>query len=258
MKLFFVRSFIDNYIWILEHHKVCVIVDPGQSEKVLNFLEKKGFFPTAILITHHHYDHTGGILNIKRKYPRVDVFAPKEVLSKEVTFFITEKINRVEFSFFSFKVFHAPGHTKGHLLYYQKPYLFCGDTFFSGGCGKIFEGTSYQMYQSILLIESLPSDTLICCAHEYTVKNLSFASTLLPKDKYINQYLDISRKKTSILLPTVPSTLSIEKKINIFLRCDDEIVKNSPKIYDIKDKKYETKKEKYKIFSRIRKMRDFF
>ncbi|ARC53368.1 hypothetical protein AOQ87_01710 [Candidatus Riesia pediculischaeffi] len=152
-----------------------------------------------------------------------------------------------------------PGHTSGHLLYYEKPYLFCGDTLFSGGCGKIFEGTTQQMFRSILLIKSFPQNTLICCAHEYTVKNLKFAKLLLPNDNHIKRYLDHSQKRVSKFLPTVPSTLEVEKKINIFLRCGDENIRRSLKKVGIEWRGIDSLKTgEHETFSILRKMRDRF
>lgn len=221
MNLISIPALQDNYIWLLsnkENH--CVIIDPGEAEPVLKALQEYQLYPEAILLTHHHQDHVGGVGQLVEKYTNLPVFGPAETAKSGATSIInaekTIKLLNSEFS-----AFDVPGHTIGHIAYYHHPFLFCGDTLFSAGCGRIFEGTPNQMFESIQKISKLPDDTLICCAHEYTLSNLEFAHTIWPEEPTIEAYLyKISqiREKSQSSLPT---TLGLERKINLFLRCHE-------------------------------------
>ncbi|HJD71899.1 MAG TPA: hydroxyacylglutathione hydrolase, partial [Enterobacter roggenkampii] len=175
MNLISISAFEDNYIWVLvDDERRCVIVDPGESAPVLRAIEENGWQPEAILLTHHHNDHTGGVPELRTHFPHVVVYGPSEAQDKGVTQ-VVEEGEKILIREWEFSVFATPGHTLGHLCFYSKPYLFCGDTLFSGGCGRLFEGTPAQMYQSLQKINALPDDTVICCAHEYTLGNMKFA-----------------------------------------------------------------------------------
>lgn len=250
MKIIKIKSLIDNYIWIVIHKKKCVIIDPGSFSVTDNFLKKKKINPIAVLLTHHHKDHTFGVPKLQKKYKNLKVYGPKEICNIKKISFINNK-TYLKFDNFLFFVFSVPGHTLNHVMYYQKPYLFCGDTLFSGGCGKIFEGTYKQMYNSIKRIKSFPNETLICPAHEYTLENIKFANHIFPFDKKIKKYKKIIEKKTINKQSTLPTTLKLEKKINIFLRSNDTKLQ----------KKIGIKKENhsnYFFFKKIRKMKDQF
>ncbi|KHN50167.1 hydroxyacylglutathione hydrolase [Pectobacterium fontis] len=221
MNLISIPALQDNYIWLLsnkENH--CVIVDPGEASPVLHALEQNSFFPEAILLTHHHNDHVGGVSEILKHYPNLPVFGPKETAKCGATRLITEG-NTVSLLNSEFSVMAVPGHTSGHIAYYNEPFLFCGDTLFSAGCGRTFEGTPNQLHESIQKIAKLPDSTVVCCAHEYTLSNLKFSNAIWPEDPDIASYLyKISqiREKSQSSLPT---TLGLERKINLFLRCHE-------------------------------------
>ncbi|EKT54364.1 hydroxyacylglutathione hydrolase [Providencia burhodogranariea] len=221
MELIRVPALNDNYIWILsDAHQQCIIIDPSESEPVLEILAQKKLIPIAILLTHHHDDHIGGVQNMLKSFKHLTVFGPKETQIKGATKLVNSEDN-IKIGDFNFTVFGLPGHTLGHVGFYQAPYLFCGDTLFSAGCGRIFEGTPEQMYQSIQKIAALPDDTLICCAHEYTQSNLKFAHHIWPENDQISQYQQEITIKRSKNEPTVPTTLKTERKINLFLQCDN-------------------------------------
>lgn len=221
MNLNSIPAFQDNYIWVLNDETGrCLIVDPGEATPVLKAIEANNWLPEAILLTHHHNDHVGGVAELHRRFPNLIVYGPEETRNKGTTKIVADGdcINILEHEF---HVFATPGHTSGHVCFYSAPWLFCGDTLFSGGCGRLFEGTAAQMYQSLQRINALPEDTLICCAHEYTLSNMKFALSVLPHDVFINEYyreVNELRVKNQMTLPT---TLKKERKINLFLRTDD-------------------------------------
>ncbi|UDG80644.1 Hydroxyacylglutathione hydrolase [Candidatus Hartigia pinicola] len=220
----------DNYIWLISNnYRQCVIIDPTESELILKIIIQKKFIPKAILLTHHHNDHTGGVMGILSVFRNLPIFGPEETRTKGATQ-IVEDGDGVKIENFYFDIIGLPGHTLGHVGFYRSPYLFCGDTLFSGGCGRIFEGTPEQMYYSIQKISALPDNTLICCAHEYTQSNLNFAHYIWPENITICQYLNEVSIKRSKNQPTVPSTLKIERKINLFLQCNNRILKKKLKI----------------------------
>ncbi|EML1936779.1 MULTISPECIES: hydroxyacylglutathione hydrolase [Providencia] len=226
MELIRVPALNDNYIWILtDANQQCIIVDPSESEPVLEILSAKKLAPIAILLTHHHNDHTGGVKGILKVFRDLPVFGPQETQVKGATELVSDG-DSVKIDNFDFKIIGLPGHTLGHIAFYHAPYLFCGDTLFSGGCGRIFEGTPEQMYQSIQKIAALPDETLICCAHEYTQSNLKFAHHIWPENQQISQYQEEVAAKRSKQQATVPTTLKTERKINIFLQCDNAELQN--------------------------------
>ena len=216
-----IPAFQDNYIWVLsEDDGRCLIVDPGEAAPVLKALEENHWQPVAILLTHHHNDHVGGVEELSQKFPNIVVYGPAETQHKGATK-IVEEGDRLQLLGQEFSVFHTPGHTLGHICYFSEPYLFCGDTMFSGGCGRLFEGTADQMFASFCKINALPDDTLICCAHEYTSGNIKFALSLLPEDPDLNEYYRKVNELRAKNQKTLPTTLKIERRINVFLRTQD-------------------------------------
>lgn len=221
MNLNSIPAFQDNYIWVLsEDDGRCLIVDPGEATPVLRAIEEHQWQPDAILLTHHHNDHVGGVQALREAFPDVVVYGPAETQHKGTTQVVAEG-DTVTVLGQDFSVFATPGHTLGHICFFSFPYLFCGDTLFSGGCGRLFEGTATQMYQSFCKINALPDDTVICCAHEYTLGNMKFAISVLPEDRDVQEYY----KKVSELRAknekTLPVILKNERKINLFLRTED-------------------------------------
>ncbi|TNL06300.1 hydroxyacylglutathione hydrolase [Kosakonia cowanii] len=221
MNLNSIPAFQDNYIWVLsEDDGRCLIVDPGEAAPVLRAIEEHQWQPEAVLLTHHHNDHVGGVQALRDAFPDVVVYGPAETQHKGTTQVVAEG-DTVTVLGQDFSVFATPGHTLGHICYFSFPYLFCGDTLFSGGCGRLFEGTATQMYQSFCKINALPDDTVICCAHEYTLGNMKFAVSVLPEDAEVQEYY----KKVSELRAknekTLPVILKNERKINLFLRTED-------------------------------------
>ncbi len=250
MELIRIPSLVDNYIWLLIHKGNCIVVDPGIAQPVQKFLEQNTINPIAILLTHHHDDHVNGVKELKKKYPELSVYGPMETRKKGVTCIIKNG-DQLNFSGFSWKTIAVPGHTLGHVAYYQEPYLFCGDTIFSGGCGRIFEGTIEQMYNSINILKSLPDETLVCSAHEYTAVNMKFASYLLPNDEAIKTYTLEVNKKRKKKESTLPSNLKHEKKINIFLRFEDHQLQKALGFSNITCLTSD-------VFAKIRKLKDSF
>ncbi|MGL4427523.1 MAG: hydroxyacylglutathione hydrolase [Silvania sp.] len=221
MNLISIPAFQDNYIWVLTNDEGrCIIVDPGEAEPVLNAIEDNQWQPEAILLTHHHRDHVGGVAALRAKFPHLEVYGPAETQDKGVTR-VVEDGEKIVILMLEFSVIATPGHTSGHISFFSFPYLFCGDTMFSGGCGRLFEGTPTQMYQSFQKINALPDDTLICCAHEYTLANMKFARHILPEDRAIEDYYLKVKELRAKQQNTLPVTLKNERKTNLFLRTND-------------------------------------
>ncbi|MDI9277600.1 hydroxyacylglutathione hydrolase [Pantoea sp. EABMAA-21] len=221
MNLTSIPALQDNYIWTLtDDDKNCLIVDPGEAQPVLDKIRVNKWQPVAILLTHHHHDHVGGVAELLQHYPDIAVYGPEETADKGAKHIVSEND---EFTLLGldFRVIATPGHTLGHISYFSSPYLFCGDTMFSGGCGRLFEGTAEQMFDSFQKLNQLPADTLICCAHEYTLSNMKFAAAILPHDtKILARYQQIKDLRAENRI-TLPTKLALERDINLFLRTQD-------------------------------------
>lgn len=251
MELIRVSALSDNYIWLLSNeNQECVIVDPSQADPVDVVLQERGLTPVAILLTHHHQDHVGGVEVLAEKYPSITVFGPQETQNKGATHIIYDQ-EKIIVSSFCFHVIGTPGHTLGHVSYFCEPYLFCGDTLFSGGCGRLFEGTAQQMFNSLQKIASLPDETLICCAHEYTLGNMTFAHHIMPKNTVITDYLHKVKEMRDNSQSTVPTTLKMEKEINLFLKSDNFDLQH---ILGIPENTYAP----MKTFAKLRELKDNF
>jgi len=226
MNLISIPAFQDNYIWVLtDEANRCIIVDPGEAAPVLKAIEENQWQPEAILLTHHHHDHVGGVAALRAQFPHLEVYGPAETQDKGTTR-VVEDGEKILILGSEFSVFATPGHTLEHISFYSFPYLFCGDTMFSGGCGRLFEGTPAQMYQSFQKINALPEDTLICCAHEYTLANMKFALHILPEDRAIQDYYHKVNELRAKKQKTLPVTLKNERQINLFLRTDgDDLIR---------------------------------
>ena len=225
-----IKAFQDNYIWLIHNDQNSIIVDPGDAGPVINALERKNLNLVAILITHHHADHIGGVIALQEKYPHIKIFAPQKDKYDFVNISLKngDEINIPELQI-NYKIIEIPGHTRGHIAYYDKKNLFCGDTLFACGCGKIFDGTHEQMYNSLKKISALPKDTKIYCAHEYTKKNISFALSLDPDDTN----LKLRKALVSNIKNTIPSSLEEELKTNPFLKCTS--LEAFKRLRDLKD-----------------------
>ena len=215
-----IPAFNDNYIWLLAHGPEAAVVDPGDAAPVLQRLQQRGLRLAAILVTHHHGDHVGGVEELARATgARVHGPRGEPIPAREVAL---AGGDRCEVLGIAFDVLEVPGHTRGHIAYHAPAlrWLFCGDTLFAGGCGRLFEGTPEQMTESLARLARLPAETRVYCAHEYTVSNLRFALAVEPDNGALRarQQACIARRERDE--PTVPSTIAEERATNPFLRCD--------------------------------------
>jgi len=253
MKIEIIPCLNDNYSYIIidEKNKKTCVIDPSESKPIINFLKKKNLKLDYILNTHHHYDHVGGNTELKKKYkskiigfekdnkriPEIDTLVKDEEIWKEDNF--------------EAKIMHIPGHTLGHICFYfyKENNLFTGDTLFSLGCGKIFEGTYEQMFSSLEKIKKLPLETKIYCGHEYTLQNSRFCIQYDKDNKNLIKKIDQINKKMKNNSPTIPSTLEDELKSNIFLRSNNKKIQTNLNINN--DSPLAT-------FSKLRDLKDNF
>jgi len=225
-----IPAFNDNYLWLIDNGCDAVVVDPGDAQPVERYLKQHGLNLAAILVTHHHGDHTGGIGQLKQSYP-CHVYGPANESIPHVDTACNEG-DTVQISplALKFDVLEVPGHTAGHIAYFaaatvaHKNLLFCGDTVFSGGCGRLFEGTPLQMWQSMQKLMALPDDTLIHPAHEYTLSNLTFAQAVEPNNADLLQYKQQVASWREENRPSLPARLELEKRINPFMRIKEQTV----------------------------------
>ncbi len=248
-----IHAFKDNYIWIIHNEKYAVIIDPGIATPVIEYIRQYHLKLIAILITHHHHDHTGGNLELSQLF-RVQIYGPLKETIPGMTDGLEEGniISLPELSL-NLTVLDIPGHTAGHIAYYDSNHLFCGDTLFSCGCGRIFEGTAQQMYHSLKKITALPDQTQVYCTHEYTLSNIHFATEIDPTNSLLTEYANKVRMLRANNKPTIPTTLAIEKSINPFLRCEH------PAIINAANQHAETQlSDAISVFSEIRKWKDHY
>jgi hydroxyacylglutathione hydrolase len=221
-------AFADNYIWMLQDGSNAIVVDPGDAQPVFDALTRDKLQLAAILVTHHHPDHTGGVAALHAA-TGAPVFGPARERIPE-PFTPLSHGDSAEVLGLRFRVIDVPGHTAGHIAYFlpahqgQAPLLFCGDTLFSGGCGRLFEGTPAQMLASLDALAALPGDSRVCCAHEYTLANLRFAQAVEPGNADLTQYTARCESLRAQGQPTLPSQLAIERRINPFLRSREATV----------------------------------
>jgi hydroxyacylglutathione hydrolase len=225
-----VRAFADNYIWLLhapDDRTRVVAVDPGDAQVVRQTLQNDGLTLAAVLVTHHHRDHVGGVESLVQEFG-VPVYGPARE-SIPGPFRALREGDDVELADVGlrFRVMDVPGHTAGHIAYVGHGAVFCGDTLFSAGCGRLFEGTPAQMLESLTRLSDLPGETLVYCTHEYTLNNLRFARVADPGNLATAAYEESCRQKRSREEPTVPSTIAREREINPFLRCASSTVKQA-------------------------------
>ena len=253
MKINIIPCLSDNYAYIINDEKTNTVgvVDPSESLPIINFLKKENLKPNYILNTHHHYDHIGGNIELKKMYnvkivgfindrhriPGIDIM----LKDNEKWVFGNSRVN----------VMHIPGHTLGHICFYfeKEKIIFTGDTLFSLGCGRIFEGTHKQMLKSLEKIKNLPKETKIYCGHEYTYKNAEFCMKYDKDNISLQKKFKKVKKLRSQNLPTIPTNIEEELKSNIFLRCDQN---------DLKIKLNMKNEEDFKVFKKVRDLKDSF
>ena len=227
MNLLALPAFADNYIWMLHDGVRAVVVDPGDAAPVVEALGRLDLQLAGILVPHHHADHVGGVDALRPRL-RGPVYGPARERIP-APFMPLKEGDTVEVLGLHIEVLDVPGHTAGHIAYVQReaaraPLLFCGDTLFSGGCGRLFEGTPAQMHDSLSKLSSLPADARVCCTHEYTLSNLRFAAAVEPASDALAQYRARCEALRAQGQPTLPSNIGQERSINPFLRCAEPAV----------------------------------
>ncbi len=228
MKVSMIKAFSDNYIWAISSnlgHNMA-LVDPGDANVCIEFIEQQKLQLSSILITHHHADHVGGIKKLvdycKSKQWPLPIYGPESenIPHCDVALSESAKVELTDLGL-EFDVIDLPGHTSGHIAYVSQDSLFCGDTLFSGGCGRLFEGTPSQMLCSLEKLSALPERTQVYCAHEYTQANLNFALSVEPDNTELVDYYNQVIQKREQDIATIPTSIMLEKKINPFLRCNE-------------------------------------
>ena len=246
-----IKAFEDNYIWLLTTNEGSIVIDPGESSKIKSLIDNNEIDLKGILITHHHYDHTNG-LNDLSDNGMLDIYGPENNIVE-----INKRVkdsDRISIIGLDFEIIEVPGHTLDHIAFYSfnenMPILFCGDALFSGGCGRIFEGTHRQMYDSLNKLASLPKHTKVYCGHEYTLSNLKFAIEVDTENKDLLDEYNHVKKLNISKNPSLPSTLDKELKINPFLRCNNMSIRN--KI----NKEFNVSGDDFEIFTALREWKD--
>lgn len=232
-KIIPVPALNDNYIWTIVHPETqqAIIVDPGEAEPVLQTIKADHLKLTAILITHHHWDHTNGIGEILNRYP-VPVYGPLKDNVSNCDHPLKEG-DHIKFPKMAleFEVLGIPGHTLGHIAYLTRDWVFTGDTLFGAGCGRLFEGTPDQLYHSLMTLSKLDSKTKVFCGHEYTAENLRFAENVEIDNYDLQKRIADTQALISEGLPTLPSTIGLENQTNPFLRCHLPVIQEAVEAY---------------------------
>ena len=248
-----IKAYQDNYIWLVSTNEGSIVVDPGESKKILNLIDNNEIDLKGVLITHHHFDHTNGLSDLLNKRG-LEVYGPKNNVHGINN--IVKNNDKFTVIGIDFEVIEIPGHTLDHIAFYSfndgEPILFCGDTLFSGGCGRVFEGTFDQMFIALKKISKYPKETKIFCGHEYTLSNLKFALAVDENNEDLIKEYDNIKNMVDSGNPSLPTILEKELKINPFLRCDNHHIKN--KIVS----KFNTSDDELEVFCALRQWKDNF
>lgn len=242
----------DNYIWTIHNGHHAIMVDPSDAAPALDFLHAHDLQLVAILCTHRHHDHTGGIAKLRAVY-NVPVYGQRHPDNPHITAGLRER-DQLKLDMFDivFDIVEIPGHLDDHIGFIAPGILFCGDVLFGAGCGRNFEGAPVQLYHSLQRLAMLPDTTLVYCAHEYTAANLRFALACEPHNPAIQQRITATEKLRAANLPTLPSTIALEKATNPFLRC------NQPAIIHALQQRGLADSSESAVFTALRKWRDHF
>ena len=248
-----IKAYQDNYIWLVSTNEGSIVVDPGESKKILNLIDNNEIDLKGVLITHHHFDHTNGLSDLLNERG-LEVYGPKNNVNGINN--IVKNNDKFTVIGIDFEVIEIPGHTLDHIAFYSfndgEPILFCGDTLFSGGCGRVFEGTFDQMFIALKKISKYPKETKIFCGHEYTLSNLKFALAVDENNEDLIEEYDNIKNIVDSGNPSLPTILEKELKINPFLRCDNHHIKN--KIVS----KFNTSDDEFEVFCALRQWKDNF
>ena len=257
-----IPAFNDNYFWLIQpeaQKTAAYIVDPGSAEPVFEALEARKLTLTGILITHHHHDHIDGATQLSQAF-NIPIYGPKSPKIPQVTHYLTEG-EELKLGPLRVKIIELPGHTRDHIGFLitsalpdqHQPLLFCGDTLFAAGCGRVFDGSIEQLFESLQKITQLPDNTLIYCAHEYTLNNILFALFIEPENAALKARQFQATQQRQQHLPTIPNPLSLEKQTNPFLRCHLPGVRNR-----VEQLTEQTAPTAFEVFSHLRRIKDHF
>jgi len=253
MRLTALPAFEDNYIWALvDDEGNAVVVDPGDAAPVLAASDL-GLWPAGVLLTHHHPDHCGGVAALRERWPTLPVYAPDDARIPHATERVGDG-SRFKLNNWDFTVLAVPGHTLSHIAFHgAEGHLFCGDTLFSLGCGRLFEGTPAQMLESLERLAALPGTSAVCCGHEYTLANAAFARAVDPANDALRRRTEEAQAMRNAGRPTLPSTLAMELATNPFLRVDTPAVRAA-----VADRLGREPADRVEIFAELRRWKDGF
>lgn len=249
----------DNYVWLIIKNNQAIAIDVGDEKEVVDYLKNHELDLVAVFTTHHHEDHVGGVFNIKQLYPHATIYTHHSHVDRDLVEVECDEGFSFELLGLTFNVWRTAGHTDTHLTYLckidDKTHVFCGDTLFSGGCGRVFTGTMQTLFDSVMRINALPEDTILYPSHEYTNANLKFGLLVCPtaNKEFITQYKNKINQQLKNNIPSLPTDLKTERLINVFLQTDHpEIMQNIQRIYPLKGT------DSFSVFSTLRELKNKF